>query len=55
MKMNNIMVYFEEFNNYSYILILIQRPKTNYTLLEMNISLLKRKLNKSGKNPGIKK
>ena len=50
MKMNNIMVYFEEFNAYSYIMILIQRPKINYTFLEINISILKRKLNKGGKN-----
>ena len=55
MKMNNIMVYFEEFNNYSYILILIQRPKINYAFLETNISILKRKLNKGGKSPGLLK
>ena len=55
MKMHNIMVYFEEFNNYSYIMILSQRPKINCAFLEMNISILKRKLQKGGKNSGILK
>ena len=41
MKMNNIMVYFEEFNDFSYIMILIQRPKINCSFLEINISILK--------------
>ena len=50
MKMNNIMVYFEEFNNYSYIMILSQRPKINCAVLEINISILKKKLQKGEQN-----
>ena len=45
-KMNNIMVYLEEFNDYSYIMILIQRPKINCAVLEINISILKEILNR---------
>ena len=47
-KMNNIMVYFSEFINYSYIMILCQRPKINCAFLETNISILKNKLENIG-------
>ena len=49
MKLHNILVYFEEFNNYSYIMILNQRPKINCAFMKMNISMLKRKLMKGEK------
>ena len=52
-KMNKIMVYFEEFNNYSYIMILSQRPKINCAVLEINISILKNKLEKGDKSSGL--
>ena len=53
LKVNNIMVYFEEFNNYSYIMILSQRPKINCAVLEINISILKKKLQEGEKNSEI--
>ena len=53
MKMNNIMVYFEEFINYTYIMILSQRPKINCAVLEINISILKRKLLEQEQNDGL--
>ena len=46
-KMNNIMVYFEEFMKYSYIMIINQRPKINCAFVSMNVSLLKQKFTKS--------
>ena len=42
------MVYFSEFINYSYIMILCQRPKINCAFLETNISILKNKLENIG-------
>ena len=53
MKMNNILVYFEEFINHSYIMILSQRPKINCAVLEINISILKRKLLEEEENDGL--
>ena len=53
MKMNNIMIYFEEFINYTYMIILSQRPKINCAVLEINISILKRKLLEQEQNDGL--
>ena len=44
MRLNNIMVYIEEFTKYSYIMIISQKPKINYELLSLNIYILKKKL-----------
>ena len=46
LKLNNIMVYFEEFSKYSYIMILSQRPKINYELISLNICILRKGLEK---------
>ena len=47
MRLNNIMVYIEEFTKYSYIMILSQNPKINYELLSLNIYILKKTLLKN--------
>lgn len=47
MRLNNIMVYIEEFTKYSYIMIINQKPKINYELLSLNIYILKKKLLKN--------
>ena len=44
MRLNNIMVYIEEFTKYSYIMVLSQNPKINYELLSLNIYILKKTL-----------
>jgi Ras-related GTP-binding protein A/B len=46
LKLNNIMVYFEEFSKYSYIMILSQKPKINYNLLSLNICILRQNFEK---------
>ena len=47
MRLNNIMVYIEEFTKYSYIMILSQNPKINYELLSLNIYILRKTLLKN--------
>ena len=46
LKLNNIMVYFEEFSKYSYIMILNQKPKINYECLYLNICILRENFEK---------
>ena len=43
LKLNNIMVYIEEFSPFSYIMILSQIPMINYDILYLNVSILRSK------------
>ena len=47
LKLKNIMVYFEEFTKYTYIMILSQKPKINYEFLSLNIYFLREKIKRN--------
>ena len=47
MRLNNIMVYIEEFSKYSYIMILSQKPKIDYEFLSLNIYILRESFEKA--------
>ena len=47
MRLNNIMVYIEEFSKFSYIMILSQQPKINYEFLSLNIYILRESFEKA--------
>ena len=47
MRLNNIMVYIEEFSKFSYIMILSQQPKINYEFLSLNIYILRERFEKA--------
>ena len=47
MRLNNIMVYIEEFSKYSYIMILSKKPKIDYEFLSLNIYILRESFEKA--------